>query len=658
MLTAVAPSIPWCWAFPLSLVVGAFVACGESDSSAPAHGTGGSAGADAQADQSATGGTSAADAGADAVSDASVDTTDGPPCDASCAGVCVGNICHTYPARRVGIFYLAWHAFAADTIAQLPAAQRLTVEDVIKSPNPSFDVLLPTPALAEQAAGFRYHIQPELGFYHIYRKRPGDAAYPEPNYVADGTNLEKVLRTHATQLWQAGVDFVYVDLTNLQGMSPFADVLGVRPLEVLFEEWAAARAAGIMTPQIAAWVPAPDKSGPMVYEEVSRIYHEAQNAELVLRDQKTGKKVVFLVDTLTTDSGKQDSEGAGGANDVVAVRMWGLLSKQKLDSGVASWMQPCEVAGSWTTIVEPQAACDQGFAKQTPIGSVLSVSSSYQLSYASLPFHAAGKRGGVTLKRQFAHAFQAAPDYLLINSWNELIAQPQPNPHPATMGNLRKSMGVYDSSGVSLWVDPYGAEYVRDIEPSVEYGDFYYQLMSSCLRVYRQGSCSVAGTSGESCCATDPELVLIRSLREKDPSNGMTTQHVLSTGTNERDTLVATGAWEEVCTPLLGNPQLCGGGPMTNADVPFELFASAGPERALLTRCFTGVSNFFSLDPSCEGTTVVGPLGYVAKSPSSHAARPLRRCYNTSAQRHFHWLDVTCPALPNVKEESLVGYVR
>ena len=39
----------------------------------------------------------------------------------------------------------------------------------------------------------------------------------------------------------------------------------------------------------------------------------------------------------------------------------------------------------------------------------------------------------------------------------------------ANLGDLRKSMGVYDSSGDQLWVDHYGGEYGRDIEPTAEW---------------------------------------------------------------------------------------------------------------------------------------------------------------------------------------------
>ena len=59
-------------------------------------------------------------------------------------------------------------------------------------------------------------------------------------------------------------------------------------------------------------------------------------------------------------------------------------------------------------------------------------------------------------------------------------------------------MGIYNETGDELWVDLYGAEFSRDIEPTEEYGSQAYELMQSCLRVYRAGSCFSAAQ--EACC--------------------------------------------------------------------------------------------------------------------------------------------------------------
>ena len=114
---------------------------------------------------------------------------------------------------------------------------------------------------------------------------------------------------------------------------------------------------------------------------------------------------------------------------------------------------------------------------------------SYQLSYSSLPFMAAGKLGGLTLKKQFQRAFelhsQAALDYLFVGTFNEHIAQPQPNPYNPPNGDA-VAMGLEnDPFNVKLWVDMYGDAISRDLEPTREDGGKMWTLFQSCMRVIR-----------------------------------------------------------------------------------------------------------------------------------------------------------------------------
>lgn len=586
---------------------------------------------------------------------------------------CLSGTCgDPYPDKRVGIFYLAWHAYASDAIRKLPDAERYTVEDVVRDPSLSFGDMLLRHGLTGEAAAFHYHVRPELGFYCLYQRRPNEAPYAEPDYVDDCPDVATVAAQHATQLWSAGIDFVYLDATNLPFASPFADVLGLRPIEVLLEQWSALRQAGTITPQLAVWVPIPPKQPGQegltyLAEQLLELYNRPELDELILEHRPTGKKVMFITDHagLPADAAELALlEDNGGRHDVVAVKLWGLTSAQEFAEGKASWMQPCvTVAGEWTTLIDADVPCAQGYTQTSPIGTVLSVSSSYQLGYASLPFHSSGKNDGLTLARQFETAFAVQPDYLLINSWNELVAQPQPNPHYAALGSVATSMGEPgpappDESTPWLWVDPYGAELVRDIEPTVEYGSQFYDLTASCIRVLKAGTqgCAAPAAAAEACCQVGQQHVLVHSLRGIDPSDSMSTHHVLTTAIAERDALLSAGGWEQVCNVGYAPPGLCAASTDLGADGPFLLFVNGGPDRVALQRCWSGVANFFSLDPGCEGREVVGQLGYLSTARNTHSPRPLVRCYNAPAQVHFHWLGEACPA--GFEDGPVLGYVR
>ena len=598
--------------------------------------------ADSDADSDTDGDADAdSDADADADADSDADTDTGGP------------LVIEYPDQRVGIFYLTWHAYASYAANSLDPADRRVVEEVIQDSGTGFASMLYDHGLYSVAQAFHYHSEPELGFYCLYRARDSEAPL-----LDECDAITATAATHAAQLWSAGVDFVYVDLTNLPSWSDMADALGLRPFEVLLEEWADLREAGTPTPQIAAWVPATADSHDPMYAHLLEVYAEPRYADLLLTHQPTGQHVMFIVNhsSLPADSAHLATIEAAG---VLPVKLWGNLDTSTLAAGTAGWMQPCTSGGSFTTLVDPDVGCDQGYSSTTPIGTVLSASASYQVGYASLPFQASGRMEGLILKKQVETAYAVQPDYLIFNAWNEHIAQPQANPYDASMGGLRRSMGVTDIEDAGadwLWVDMYGSDLSRDMEPTVQDEGAAYDLLQSCIRVYKAAGtqgCAHPDAAGEACCDLGSGPIVIHSLRHSGDSAGTQTDHLPTASPTEVASLVGSG-WEEVCNPHYGPPGLCGGG--TTGDGPFLLYADGGTDRVALYRCYTGVDHFISTDPACEGTTTEGPLGFASTTRSSATPRPLRRCYNSDVQAHFHWLDEHCPS--GVTEEAILGFVH
>jgi hypothetical protein len=70
----------------------------------------------------------------------------------------------------------------------------------------------------------------------------------------------------------------------------------------------------------------------------------------------------------------------------------------------------------------------------------------------------------------------------------------------------------------NFFVDTYGSEYGRDIEPTIDshYGDVYSHLVMSCIRAYKKGGCAAA--PNEQCCHVRASEILdqcIQSTFEK-----------------------------------------------------------------------------------------------------------------------------------------------
>jgi hypothetical protein len=509
------------------------------------------------------------------------------------------------------MFYLGWHQPAYTAVQETLALGKpaLTVEDVLRSrgesgppPGPvySYDQILAQNGLEGVAAGFYYQASPGEGPYCLVHARsPGAINYDathEGTYgsgpVPDCPQYAQTLARHAAQLTAAGVDFVVTDQTNIADYNAFGDAIQLRPFEVMLEEWRALRQGGVRTPDVAAWqrLSAPGTMLP----HVLALYNAPENDRMIPRDPKSGKKLFFYPDLGDVDAGLVATVNAnGGKNDVLAVPMWVERQAQ----------------GSWSFFARCQqnALLDDGPCAQTPttnsvVGSQLAVSPSYQLSYASLPFQAVGVYHGLTLRKQFETAFAVRPDWLFLSGWNEQIAQPQPGAPGASMG-LETDPTATDRA----FVDTYGVEFSRDIEPSKEYGSLVYDLVRSCVRVYRSGAATCADPA-EPCCQG--------------------------------------GNWSDRYAAFDGP-----GG-------HFVLYATAlGPaaDRSALYHCLAGTSDdFFSPDAGCEGTVSKGQVGFVSTVKGGENLRALRRCFGPGG--HAYRAGVACPA--GTSQEAVLGYVR
>jgi hypothetical protein len=562
------------------------------------------------------------------------------------------------PNSRVGMFYLVWHAAAATAQAAIQAegGTPLTVEDVIRSNGAlTLSDIYEKWGLESTAYSLYYQTHPNLGFYCIYRARPN-----ETGIVPDCPNITTTLTTHAAELIAANVDYVVVDETNLTDMSPEGDLLQLRPTEVLFEEWAALRAAGKKTPQIAVWNAVP--TGSTQWQGHLALYANPAYDSMVMRDKKTGKKIFFVVDSGDSRAPDpailQQIESDNGANDIVIQRMWIIGTT---DPTVDRWTfeAPCETeAGAATTTTVGIAACQQPYMPVTTLGSAVAVSPSYQTNYGSLAWGAAGKMSGLAFRQQWATALNVMPNYVFVSGWNEFVASPFANPYIASDPYALDVGLERDPEGAKVFVDSYGADLSRDIEPSLDYGGTYYDLMASCARVYRHNAamnlrgCSVPT---ESCC--DPSSAsafsIIYALRNDGAKDSL-----LTTQPIEVNALVAGGGWREVCART-GTPTafcLDANEPSTPFG-PFVLYSQGGAGRAALYRCITTASaHFYSLDPACEGQRVEYALGYLQTTPTGEFPRRVERCAATIGTETQIALGTGCPT--GFNDRGLLGYAR
>ena len=296
-----------------------------------------------------------------------------------------------------------------------------------------------------------------------------------------------------------------------------------------------------------------------------------------------------------------------------------------------------------------------GNGTSTPIE--VSASGGYMLSQCALPFASPGHLRGLTVARLFEKVLSLQLPNLFISSFNEFIGGRQA---PASAAKIAFNQGLpFDSQRFSVWVDTYAAEFSRDIEPSVEGGNVTWTVTKSCVQLYKAGK-TCAEAPMEPCCTRSDKEVFgnIWSLTRLDGTDFLLTQYV-----NERNTLVASGVWKEICSPISNPTAFCVNlqeqdgrtGPfmlynVSNVSHPRGL-GEAWPTQPLF-RCITAqVTHFFSLDPDCEGEKTESILGWVRTNPGLETLRALNRC-NVSGVV-YHSLDLPCDV-----GGTLLGYVR
>lgn len=563
--------------------------------------------------------------------------------------------------RDAGILYEVWHSSAANTYKKVKAAGgvQLTTELVVRSAG---NLTLDDVFVKYGLNGDIFNVQPQLGFYCLYRARPGDPSPPLP----DCDNITGTSTAHASMLTQAGFDYVAVDITNwpMNDTDGATDIAVLRPTEVLFEEWSALRAAGTPTPSIALW-PCSPAGGTTWKYLLDTLYNDPVYGDLVYKQD--GKKVMFIPYTGSCYDPATAAliESNGGRNDVVAIPVWALFGQQTYAQGVYGFFSPCtDATGAYTTsmVGGNVGPCNQFATTANGSNTILEVSASggYMTSQCALPFASPGHMRGLTLSRLFQKVLATQAPHLFMSSFNEMIGGRQA---PASPALIAFNMGLpKDSQRKSVWVDSYAAEFSRDIEPTVEGGSMVWNVAASCVQMYKAGqTCADAPTAP--CCTTDDKLVFgnIWSLAS---TNG--TDYLLTPYLEERTALVKSGAWREQCSPIPNPTAFC----VDTSDPdgragPFILYNTSTAGDAIgiqvipLYRCVTAASgqHFFSVDAACEGLgNQQTLLGYIATSPGRETLRALYRCKGQAQGSRHHALDLECDVPDG--DGTALGYVR
>jgi hypothetical protein len=348
-------------------------------------------------------------------------------------------------ATKFGIYYAVWHC---------PAAQGNS------DGRPIYDI---AKILRGQGS---WGPVPE---FHWWSK-------PAAGYYCLATN-DALLRQHAKMLRDAGIDFIYVDSTNWSyadnrdKLDSSASVLA--PFNELLKVWNTVPNA----PKVVPWAPL-TANGNMLQFLLRRLAAYPK-LEFFYR----GKPLALVVDN---DSFPVDQAKFSQLSATYTLRrMWAFLSPNPTDSW--TFMQPCAAGFKESNGTQ---TCNQNYAVLNGASEEIPIIGAYQDTYISDRATATPRFHGKTFVKQFETlSNNSATPIALIYGWNEWIAQRFCfNAAGETADNPRQCSSDRFSDGAKIFVDEYAEEYSKDIEPLAgPPGSYYYQLMKTCIALYRQG---------------------------------------------------------------------------------------------------------------------------------------------------------------------------
>ena len=279
---------------------------------------------------------------------------------------------------------------------------------------------------------------------------------------------EWVLRKHAQMLCDAGVDFIFVDISNAETYKSAHTKL--------FETWYQIRQEGGQTPQICF----------LTGDTEGRLLDHLNILKTTVYSNKNFEKykdLFFLWEgkpLIFGNAGRNLSEKEQKLLDQFTVRRcWAW----KNTDGYWNWLtESPQYEGRDANGIFEQMSVVMGHHASTSKGrSYTSAGGQPNNGKQDFEFSSTTAKYGYCFDEQFQYAIEADPSVIMITGWNEWIAGCQSADDAATMANTQVNNYMF--------VDAFNTEFSRDGEPmkirdGLGFGDNYYYQMVNYIRLF------------------------------------------------------------------------------------------------------------------------------------------------------------------------------
>lgn len=353
--------------------------------------------------------------------------------------------------KKVGIFYFLWHEMSGPLFDHYKAYTEGGVDKV-------WDII----TQGDRGYG-HYWAEPYFGYYR--------------------SDDEWIMRKHTNMLVNAGIDFIYFDMSNGHTYE--------KTYMTLLKVWKKMREEGSMTPQFVCFLGDRTDLGYITATELwNNMYMDGQYKDLWFLWE--GKPLLL---------GNLENVSEDIKENFTIRRSWAFTDWE--------WYTESNGKGKWPWIaLYPQGPGRNfdGIIEQMIVSCGFHSNSSLGRSYHDGKQPTDGKKDfefeldttpyGLAFQEQWKRALEINPPIVMITGWNEWWAGRWPND-----GVGQKIANTYtiikdDPQYMHNYVDCFNPEFSRDIEPMKGgFGDNYYYQMVNYIRQYK-GARAVPVSSG------------------------------------------------------------------------------------------------------------------------------------------------------------------
>ncbi len=360
-------------------------------------------------------------------------------------------------ANLVGIFYFLWRDRDQTSVSDIPASDH-------------------NAAYLEGGVDKLYEVMQEGGEGHPHY-------WAEPYFGYYSSNDEWVLRRHAYMLAEAGVDFVFFDITNNNTHKV--------SYTALLKVWEQVRQEGHAVPKIVFLCGAFDSEFAELYNDV---YAKGLYEDLWL--YWDGKPLILLAGEVNMTAEQREFftvrySWAIGASDWYSKRKgidcwaWsGNIQSKGFGGSKSDFEQMYAMCGYWATNMFGFKAGRSWAGRRVP-----SYEGEWEYGNALLNTTTGL---GLAFDEQFEKVYANNPPVLMLTGWNEWIAGRWSGAGAGGAGVGQILAGEYtvsnnpDSPYTTYFVDQFNPEFSRDLEPMKGgFGDNYLYQMAKNLRTYK-----------------------------------------------------------------------------------------------------------------------------------------------------------------------------